>query len=379
MSLEWLLGPQLEALVARGYDVVGASAPGPYVPQLAARGIRHIPLQHATRRVAPGEDARALVELVRCFRELEPDVVHTHNPKPGLYGRIAARIARVPVVVNTVHGLYALPEDRFAKRAVVYSLERIAATCSDAELLQNEEDLPTLRRLGVPEARITILGNGIDLDRFDPARFTDAEVEAARKEMGTEGPDDVVVGAVGRLVREKGYAELFRAAAALRRDHPTLRFAVIGPDDDDKVDGLDASDRARAAAAGVRFLGHRADVDALYPGMDMLVLPSHREGFPRSPMEASAFGVPVVATDIRGCRQAVDHEVTGLLVPVRDADDLARAIARLADDPALRARFGAAARAKAERDFDQMRCVDITADTYARLLARAGRAVPAVA
>src|SRR5262249_12638061 len=289
----------------------------------------------------------------------------------------AARVARVPVVVNTVHGLYALPEDRFAKRAVVYSLERIAATCSDAELLQNEEDLPTLRRLGIPESRLTILGNGIDLDRFDPARFSDADVQAARKELGAEEPGDVVVGAVGRLVREKGYGELFRAAEALRADHPSLRFAVIGPDDDDKVDGLDASDRARAEDAGVRFLGHRADVDTLYPGMDMLVLPSHREGFPRTPMEASAFGVPVVATDIRGCRQAVDHEVTGLLVPVRDADALARAIARLADDRVLRARFGAAAREKAVRDFDQLRCVDLTAGTYARLLARAGRTVPA--
>jgi glycosyltransferase involved in cell wall biosynthesis len=233
--------------------------------------------------------------------------------------------------------------------------------------------------LGIPETRCTILGNGIDLDRFDPARFTDADVEAARKELGAEGPDDVIVGAVGRLVREKGYAELFRAAAALRAEYPTLRFAVIGPDDDDKVDGLDTSDRARARDAGVRFLGHRADVDALYPGMDMLVLPSHREGFPRTPMEASAFGVPVVATDIRGCRQAVDHEVTGLLVPVRDADALTRAIVRLADDPVLRARFGAAARAKAVRDFDQLRCVDITADTYARLLTRAGRAGPPVA
>jgi glycosyltransferase involved in cell wall biosynthesis len=236
-----------------------------------------------------------------------------------------------------------------------------------------------LRRLGIPEERLTILGNGIDLERFDPTRFTDAEVEAARKELGAEGPDDVVVGAVGRLVREKGYPELFRAAAALRADHPTLQVAVIGPDDDDKVDGLDAGDRARAAVAGVRFLGHRADVDALYPGMDLLVLPTHREGFPRAPMEAAAFGVPVVATDIRGCRQAVDHDVTGLLVPAHNPDALARAIARLADDRALRARLGAAARAKAVRDFDQLRCVDLTAGTYARLLARVGRAAPAVA
>ena len=133
--------------------------------------MRHIPLEHATRRMAPIEDARALFELVARFRALRPAVVHTHNPKPGLYGRFAARMTRVPVVVNTVHGLYALPEDRLAKRALVYGLERVAAACSDAELLQNPEDLPTLRRLGVPEARLTILGNGIDLTRFDPARI----------------------------------------------------------------------------------------------------------------------------------------------------------------------------------------------------------------
>src|SRR6478735_5927068 len=134
ISLELLLGPQLEAIAAAGYDVVGVSAPGPYVDALVARGIRHVPLEHATRSFAPGRDVRALAELVRVFRQLRPAIAHTHNPKPGLYGRVAARVARVPVVVNTVHGLYALPEDSRAKRTVVYGLERIAAACSDAEL-----------------------------------------------------------------------------------------------------------------------------------------------------------------------------------------------------------------------------------------------------
>jgi glycosyltransferase involved in cell wall biosynthesis len=373
MSLELLLGSQLEQLLTRGFDVIGASAPGPYVAALRQRGVNHVPLRHATRRMAPLEDARALAELYGLFRELRPDIVHTHNPKPGLYGRLAARAARVPVVVNTVHGLYALPEDRLAKRAAVYGLERIAAACSDAELLQNEEDLPTLRRLGVPEARLTILGNGIDLERFDPDRLTAADVAAARAELGATSPTDVVVGAVGRLVREKGYPELFRAAAALRSRAPHVRVAVIGPDDADKRDGLGPEERAAAEVAGVCFLGHRSDVERLYGGMDLLVLASHREGFPRSPMEAAAMGVPTIATDIRGCRQAVESGVTGFLVPAGDVGALASAIATLAGDPELRKRFAVSAREKAVRDFDQRRCLDLTVSTYVRLLERRGR------
>jgi glycosyltransferase involved in cell wall biosynthesis len=378
ISLELLLGTQLEQLVARGFEVVGASAPGPYVERLEARGVRHVPLLHATRRMAPAEDLRAIAELVRCFRSLRPSVVHTHNPKPGIYGRIAARIARVPVIVNTVHGLYALPEDPPIKRAVVYGLERLAAACSDAELLQNEEDLPILRRLGVPERRLTILGNGIDLHRFDPGAVSPTDARSARAELGAVGPDEVVVGSVGRLVREKGYPELFEAAAQLRARAPQVRVSVIGPDDPAKADGLNADDRANAVFAQVRLLGHRDDVVRLYRGMDILVLASHREGFPRGPMEAAAMGLPVVATDIRGCRQAVEDGVTGILVPPRDPTALADAIATLAGDSALRTRMGAAGREKAAREFDQQRCIELTATTYCRLLDRSRCAAPSV-
>lgn len=370
VSLELLLGPQLEAFAAAGYDVVGISAPGPYVDALARRGIRHVPLQHATRAFAPVDDARALAELVGVFRRLRPAIVHTHNPKPGVYGRVAARAARVPVVVNTVHGLYAQPGDRWAKRATVYSMERIASLCSHAELVQNPEDVETLARLGVPRRKLTVLGNGIDLTRFDPATVTLDAAAAARAEMGACGPDDVVVGLVGRLVREKGYLEVFAAAEQLRARNPSVRIAVIGAEESEKGDALTPADRARADRAGVRFLGERSDVVRLYAGMDVHVLASHREGFPRSPMEAAAMGKPVVATNIRGCREVVEHDVTGLLVPVRDPSGLADAIETLARDGDLRRRFGAAAREKARRDFDDRRCVQITLDTYQRLLAR---------
>jgi glycosyltransferase involved in cell wall biosynthesis len=317
--------------------------------------------------MAPHHDLAALLELRRLFRSLSPDIVHSHNPKPGVYGRLAARAAGVPVVVNTVHGLYATPEDRRLKRSIVYGLERLASRCSDAELVQNPEDVATLLRIGLPEAKVHLLGNGVDLGRFHRAAVPQQTVARLRAEMGA-GDGDVVCGVVGRLVWEKGYAEVFAAVRALRYRAPNVRIVVIGPQEPAKAGAVSDEDLARAAAEGITFLGMRDDVDALYAAMDMYVLASYREGFPRSAMEASAMGLPVVATDIRGCRQVVDDGLTGILVRKADAVALTDAIVRLANSPELRARMGAAGVRKATNDFDERRVIDITLATYQRLL-----------
>ncbi|MGH9116201.1 MAG: glycosyltransferase family 4 protein [Acidimicrobiales bacterium] len=369
ISLALLLGPQLEAFRHAGYDVVGVSAPGPFVADLASAGIGHVPLAHATRSFSLADDALAALELFRLFRRLRPDIVHTHNPKPGVYGRVAARCAGVPVVVNTVHGLYATPGDPLARRGAVYAMERLAASCSDAELVQNPEDLEVLASLGVPRRRLHLLGNGVDLDRFDAGSARSAEGRRRVRAALGAGEDTVVVGAVGRLVWEKGYSELFAAASELRRRDPHVMFVVAGPDDPAKADGIGPGDRARAEAAGVRFLGHRSDVEDLYAALDVYVLASHREGFPRSAMEAAAMALPIVATDIRGCRQVVEDGVTGLLVSVRDSAALAGAIGRLAGDGELRRSMGGRAAAKARREFDQRQVIGVTLGVYERLLA----------
>jgi glycosyltransferase involved in cell wall biosynthesis len=366
ISLALLLGPQLRAFADAGMEVIGVSAPGPFVDQLTSWGITHVPLEHATRSVAVGQDVLALVELERLFRRLRPDIVHTHNPKPGLYGRIAAKTAGVPGIVNTVHGLYAAPEDPLLRKSVVYTLERIAATCSDVELFQNPEDLAVMRRLGVPDRRLVLLGNGIDLERFRAVRPPEASAHA-RRALGV-GESSVVVGTVGRLVWQKGFRELFAAARHLRSIRDDVVFVVVGPEDTDKGDALGPDDLAEARAIGnVVFTGHRDDVEDLYAGFDLYVLPSYREGFPRSAMEAAACGVPVVATDIRGCRQVVDHDVTGLLVPVHDGDALALAIAALAADPDRRSAMGTRGRQKAEAEFDDRVVIERTLDAYRSL------------
>ena len=369
MTLALLLGPQLSAFAAAGYDVVGVSAAGSFVPDLESAGIRHIALRHATRSVSVFDDIRAAGELYQLLRQLRPDIVHTHTPKPGIYGRLGGRAARVPVVVNTVHGLYATAEDSWARRAAVYGLERLAATCSDAELVQNEEDLSTLAALRVPTDRLHLLGNGIDLERFAPGPKAQAARRRIRAELGVDDAT-VVVGAVGRLVWEKGYRELFAAAGLLRRRCSEVTVVVAGPDEPEKADGISAAALAAAESSGVRFLGHRSDVEDLYAAFDMYVLASYREGFPRSAMEAAAMGLPVVATDIRGCRQVVEHGSTGLLVPPRDAAALTDALARLAGDPGLRAAMGSAAVAKAQRDFDQRQVIATTLTVYEELLER---------
>ena len=369
LSLAYLLLPQLIAFREAGYDVVGVSAPGPHVATLEANGIRHVPLTRSTRAADLRADVATAREFFSICRRLRPDIVHTHNPKPGVYGRILARLAGVPIVVNTVHGLYALPTDPWPKRAVVYTLERIAASFSHAELLQNVEDRPTLRRLRIPAARLHLLGNGVDMRRFDPERLA-GQRAVVRAEFGVDDDEVVVVGLVGRLVAEKGYREVFAAARQLRTTHPQARFVVAGPAEPDKADAITADELAAAEADGVVLLGMREDVERLYPAFDLYVLASYREGFPRSAMEAAAMGLPIVATDIRGCRQVVDEGVTGHLVPARDASMLAVAIGRLVADASAREAMGEAARAKAIAEFDDRRQVTITLALYERLRAR---------
>ncbi len=365
MSLALLLGPQLRAFAKAGMDVIGASAAGPWVEDLTAWGIRHEAVAHATRSVSVTDDVLALGELVRLFRRLRPDIVHTHNPKPGIYGRMAARLAGVPVVVNTVHGLYASPDDPLLRRAVVYGLERAVSVCSQAELVQNVEDVAVLERLHVPARKLHVLGNGVDLVRFQPRP---AEASTVRQTLGVRD-DQVVAGVVGRLVWEKGFAELFEAARRLRHTRPEVVVVVVGGTDLAKAASLTQADLDLARTeAGVVFLGERRDVEALYPGFDLFVLASHREGFPRAAMEAAACGLPVVASDIRGCRQVVDHEHTGLLVRVRDSVALADAIGTLAADPIRRQAMGLAARVRAEQEFDERRVIARTLDTYRQLL-----------
>lgn len=365
MSLRYLLLPQLEAARELG-ESLGISAPGDLVADLEERGIRHVPLAASTRGMNLFADLAAVGQLWRVLRRERPDILHTHNPKPGVYGRIVGRLAGVPIVANTVHGLYATPESHWLKRAVVYALEWIASRFSDVELIQSPEDLDLLsRRRIMPRRKLRFLGNGVDLERFQPKPATRDEV---REELGL-GPEQIAVGLVARLVVEKGVPELIRAAALLDDRYVVL---IVGPRDPEKADALADDVLAKAEADGVRFLGMRKDVDRIYQGLDVFVLPSHREGFPRAAMEAAASGLPVIATDIRGCRQVVEDSVNGYLFPVGDVTALTEAITSVGDDVGLRSRMSAASVQRAKDHFDERKVVEIVMGSYAEVARRKG-------
>lgn len=368
LSLRYLLLNQLERIRDEGYEVVGISADGPDVAELEARGIRHFAVP-MTRRFTPLADLRALLALTRIMRRERFDVVHTHTPKAGLLGQLAARASGVPVVVNTLHGFYFHEGTAPLARRFYVWMERIAASCSDVILSQNREDIATAIEERVARRDLLKwLGNGIDISRFDRRRISAERLQSLRTEIGV---DDCapVVGFVGRLVEEKGILDLLEAARAVSNVLPNVVFLIVGPYDEEKPDALRPAAAERYGVADhCRFLGMRHDMPELYALMDVLVLPSHREGFPRAPMEASAMGVPSIVTNIRGCREAVEDGLNGVLFPVGDTDSLAHALIELLTDDERRAAMGAAGRALAEDRFDEQKVFERVLGEYERLL-----------
>ncbi|EAP99606.1 putative galactosyltransferase [Janibacter sp. HTCC2649] len=356
MSLALLLSTELETDVVEGHEVFGISAPGRYVERVEALGVTHVPLHALTRSWDLRKDAQAFRDLVRTLRSLDLDVLHTHNPKTGVMGRIAGRLAGIPVVVNTCHGLWARPEDRLRKRLFVYGAEAVAIRFSDYEFFQNAADRHTMRRF-LKQGRHEVVGNGVDLVRFQP---DPAGRRRVRAELGLSD-SDLLVGTIGRRVREKGLAEFAEVAERLGE---RATFVWVGPEDETDARAVVPHEHA------VRFLGERSDMAAIYSALDVFVLASHREGFSRASMEAAACDVAMVLTDIRGCREIGTHDEHLLLTPVADTPALGYAVERLLDDAPLRRRLGTAARERARAAFDQRVVARRSLETYAHVRSR---------
>ena len=357
MSLALLLGTELAYDVECGFEVFGLSAPGPYVERIEALGVKHVPLSSLTRSWDVASDLKAVRELRAALADLHLDVLHTHNPKTGVLGRMLGRLVRVPVVVNTCHGLWIRPEDPWYKKGFVLGTEAVAAQFSHAELYQNGVDRETLRRI-VPTSRSRVAGNGVDLNCF---RFDAEGRDKLRAEWGV-ADDEIVVGGVGRRVAEKGIREFAEAARVLTSK---ARFVWVGPEDDAKADAIGELD-------GVEFVGAYDDMPAVYSAIDIFVLPSYREGFSRSGMEAAACGRAMVLTDIRGCREIGNDGEHLLLVPPREVAALSAAIQKLLDDEPLRKTLADAARARAHQEFDQRRVAQLSVSTYQAVARKRG-------
>jgi len=345
--------PVARAARDAGWRVVVATRVARHGESIAREGFVLRPIRMRRRGASPWGELAAIAELARLYRRERPALVHHVALKPVLYGTLAAHLAGVPRVINAIAGLGFVFASRSlrarAARPLVRAAYRLALTPRRVRVVvQNEHDARTVRALGAAGRVHVIPGSGVDLDRFRPL-------------PEPEGP--LVVSMVSRMLEDKGVCELVAAAREVRRVRADVRFRLVGPPDPDNPASI-SPDRLRAwqQEGVVQWCPGTQDVPAVWAASHVAALPSYREGLPKSLAEAAACGRSLITTDVPGCRDVAGGGEAGLLVPPRDAAALARAVLRLAEDPALRHRLGRSARARAERCYGEQR---IVADTLA--------------
>jgi glycosyltransferase involved in cell wall biosynthesis len=342
--------------LAEDHLVAAAGSNPRLAPVFAQAGFRYLdyPL---VRGVGPCSDGYACATLWRLMRWYRPDIVHTFDTKPGVYGCLAACFAGVPVVVVTITGLGSLYDAEATGlpivRCIYERLQRMAARHADLIIFQNGRDRAEfIARRIVPAGKAALIaGSGVATDIFNPSRIADAQRRQVRAALGIPG-DDLLVTLVARVIRSKGIEEFVAAARTIRRQRPGTHFLLVGAADRDSRDSFRADELAELGRV-VNWAGARRDIPQVLAASDLFVLPSSlREGIPRVLLEAAAMALPIITTDTPGCSDVVEDGVRTLL-----------------EQPELRRRFGQASRRRAMELFDLAVVVQQTRRHYRELLA----------
>lgn len=347
-------------LKSEGADVFCMGAGGDGFPaRLKARNVDFRALPVSLKGVDPLGDLWLLLRYVWEFRALRPDIVHAFTIKSAVYGTIGAWLAGVPVRVVTITGLgHAFISANFLVRKLVTKLYRFALRRANLVYFQNPDDLDLFVREGyVDRQRVRLVaGSGVDTVRFTVTALPSAAGRSPAFLM------------ISRLLVEKGVHEFVAAAKEIRRKYPAVTMRILGGRDPRNPSSLDAGQLATLFGSDVEWVDEVADVRPYIAAADVIVLPSYREGLPRTILEASAMGRAVITTDVPGCRQALVAEQTGLLVPAKDAKALENAMERFILDPGLISKFGKAGRQFVEQVFDERLVIDQTISDYRKLL-----------
>lgn len=353
-----LLKPQIDYLLSRNLSVEVACSPDSDVEKLQQQGYTIHPIS-IDRKISPFLNIKSIYALVNLIRKHQYDLVHVHTPIAAVLGRIAAKIAGVKRIVYTSHGL-PFHDRSSAKEYTLYSnVEKCAALLTDLILSQNHEDIATAKKLGLcPPEKIAYLGNGVDIDRFNRDRLDPDHQAQLRKSLGIPDTANLIIGTIGRLTRKKGSGYLIEATAKLVSQFPNLHVLIIGGElsTDPEPFYTEITERIRTLGIqnNVTLTGIRQDIPEILGLLDIFTLPTFtHEGLPRSIVEAMSMSLPVVATDIRGCREAVLHEKTGFIVPPQDSQKLAEALGKLLSNSEMRSAYGQASRQRVEAEYDE--------------------------
>lgn len=377
-------GALAKALLELGHDVLLISPAGPFGDELRARGFRWLPAPMGRSSINPFSELSSVFWLYRLMRREKIDLIHGFIFKGALYGALAGRMAGVRARVASITGLgYVFLSQQIAARglrAVIRALCRLAFRGAGCKvILQNQDDLALFRdeRLAHSGKLVMIPGSGVDCQRFSPVVLANGAAPDPAFEtspgpaeaLQQKGPSRLRVVLPARLLWHKGLGEYVEAARILREQGRSIEFLLAGePDPSNPTSIPESTVRGWMEDGLVNWLGYVQDMPALLQKIDIVVLPSYREGLPKALVEGAGCALPLIATDVPGCREVVSDGVDGLLVPLGDPQALANAIARLQDDPESRREMGQRARAKALAQFEERIIISRIFAVYGELL-----------
>jgi glycosyltransferase involved in cell wall biosynthesis len=326
-----------------------------------------------SRRANPFLDIFTLIQLYLIFRRSKPHLVHAFDTKPCVWARIAAYLAGVSVIIGTLPGLGSLyTNENFINRllrSIYEKLQQWACYISDLTIFQNDDDARQFIEAGILplQKAMVIPGSGVSTQLFAQEQVSDAKKAELRKELQIQ-PNTIVVTMVSRIIKSKGIFEFMSAAEEVINHYPNALFLLIGPEDNESLDRLNA-DELNHLKQVVIWLGSRQDIPSILAISDIFVLPSsYREGIPRVLLEAASMGLPIITTDSPGCREVVENNINGFLIPTRDSSALVEALLHLMRKPQLRQNFGQMSRQRALEHFDLLKIARRIHIVYEQLL-----------
>jgi len=372
LSLQYLLKGQLGFM--RNYFEVKAISSGPLDALELVKHKEGVEVQEVamSRQITPIKDLLALFKLIRVFRKEKPTIVHTHTPKAGILGMLAANLAGVPIRLHTVAGM-PLMEAKGGKRKVLDAVEKLTYACA-TKVYPNSKGLQRfiLENNYAKKEKVKVIANGssngIDTSHFNPENYTQQQNQDLRKQLGIQKADFVFI-FVGRLVGDKGINELIKVFKSLSFGEGfRVRLLLVGPQESELDPLLPETLQEIESNQNIIAVGFQEDVRAFFAISDALAFPSYREGFPNVVMQAGAMGLPSIVSDINGCNEIIVEGKNGLIIPVKNTEALQKAMQRLVEDSYLYEQLKSQSREMITSRYEQKVVWEALLEEYRRLL-----------
>lgn len=360
--------PIMQKLVEEGHKVYAVCPKGDYFDKFAEYGVEAIAYEIERSSLNPLKELKAVYNIYRAIKPLELDMLHTFTAKPNIYGTLAGKMAKVPHIINLVEGLGSFYIEDTRKniivRTIIEKLYKLVFMISDKVVFVNADDPDYLESKGViKKSQIEVIKSvGIDTELFNPSLIKKESIKQLRKELNIEGKTVVLM--VARAIWHKGVREYYEAAKLLSK-YENVQFILVGDVDEGNPS---SADKNFLESGDALWLGHRDDVLELTALCDIYVLPSYREGVPRTLLEAASMAKPIVTTNTVGCREVVKDAKNGFLVTVKNSKMLAEKIEYLLNNVSERNIMGENGRIMAINDFDIKQVVKQYLLLYQRVL-----------